>query len=447
MYNEVLPGFYLCRIGVGIAHYTVGKELYDKYHTMANGQSSSNIVTANKTCLPITHLLNGNVYNNPFVNIKLLNWEDVPLNYQQDACASNEAIRRKYHESIYGAQNNEMSQLKDKLFSLVDSTTGQLKHLVPTGTRSVSGGLWAHELVEKKLSSSSSEGQAKVAWGRPPSTSNFPIDDRSGSMQGYPLTQVGQEEFNKVNNNTNNSSMNFNNIPGLALNYGKLEAGRLAVSLGGEIAFKSKDGGYITIQTEGTEKTRVEVGDLKFDIDFYKLPTQDPEEGDIILLDNEFLIVGKKTNGETKFINPLTGATTNKLKRDNVLGMFFYTKIVSLFDMAGGKGVGLGGLDPMTLMLLSQGTGNSINGQNKGMDLGQMLLFSQLGGAKGGEMSSMLPLLMMSGGGGDMSSMLPLLLMNKNGGGLNLFGKKKIAPKVVAPKKRTPAKKTSVAKG
>lgn len=437
MYNEVLPGFYLCRLNAGIAHYVVGKELYDKYHTMFNGQSSYSISTATKTCLPITHLLSGNVYNNPFPNIKLLNWEDLPLNYQQDACAANEAVRRKYHESIYGAQNNEMSQLKDKLFSLVDSTTGKLRILAttnePMGAPTTTGARPLYPL--KEVLQLDKDGYTDFER-------SF---DAKKAVYGAIVPSTSQLIDN---NNTNNSSMNFNNIPGLTLNFGKLETGRLAVSLGGEVAFKGKDGGYVTIQNDGVEKTRVEVGDLKFDIDFYKLPTQELEVGDIILLDNEFRVITENKNGNTKFINPLTGAVSNALKRDNVLGMYFYTKIVSLFDMAGGKGIGLGGLDPMTLMLLSGGLGGNTNtGQGKGMDLGQMLLFSQLGGAKGGDMSSMLPLLMMSGGGGDMGSMLPLLLMNKNGGGLgNLFGKKKIAPKVVAPRKRTPAKKTSIAK-
>lgn len=448
MYNEVLPGSYLCKLAKGVAYYTINKELYDKYHTEYNCQSSSKVYNAGRTMLPITHLLSGNVFNNYFAQIVLLNWEDMPLNYQQDACAANEAIRRKYHESIYGALNKDMSQdLKDKLFSLVDDTTGQLKHLVPKGTISIAHGLVAHELVEKKLHST---GHVAMEWplGNP---CTLVVPSVADTISQYRPEAIKQS----INNNTNNSSMNlFNNMPGLNMDFGRLPAGKLAISMNGDVAF-NKNGNYVTIQTDGTEKTRLEVGDFKLDVDFYKVPVQQEGlvEGDIILLDGDFLIVGKKANGETKFINPLTGATTNKLQRNNILGMYFYTKIVSLFDMVGGeaKGVGLGGLDPMTLMLLTQGTGNNIGGSTSGgMDLGMMLVMSQLGGAKGGDMSSMLPLMML-GGGKDMNSMLPFLLMNKGGGGLgNLFGaKKKIAPKPIArtaPRKKAPAKKT-VAKG
>lgn len=439
MYNEVLPGFYLCKLQQGVAHYLIEKEVYDVYHTKFNAQSAQQQAIAYHAQVCIQHLLGSQKYNSEFHKIRLLNWEELPKSYQLDAIATNEAIRRKYHESIYGAQNNEMSQLKDKLFSLVDDTTGRLRYLASTGTTLASRGVVSYPLKDVSFD----KGQDEVAWGTS-STSHITQD----------LAKAGVKVVdNQLTNNTNNSSMNlFNNMPGLNMDFGKLPAGKLAISMNGDVAF-NKNGSYVTIQTDGTEKTRLEVGDFKLDVDFYKVPVQQDGlvEGDIILLDGDFLIVGKKANGETKFINPITGATTNKLQRNNIIGMYFYTKIVSLFDMVGGetKGIGLGGLDPMTLMLLTQGTGNSIGGStNGGMDLGMMLVMSQLGGAKGGDMSSMLPLMMLSGKGGDMNSMLPLLLMSKGGGGLgNLFGgKKKIAPKAVVTKKKAPAKKT-VAKG
>lgn len=238
-----------------------------------------------------------------------------------------------------------------------------------------------------------------------------------------------------VKEQSNKMSDLFSSIPGMNLSFGKLPKGQLALSMNGELAFSDKNGNYVTIQQEGSEKTRVDVGSLKFDVDFYQVPTQDIEEGDIIKLDGELLIVGKKTNGDTAFINPLTGAKTNKLQRSNVLGVYFYTKIVSMIDMLGGTGLGLKGLDPMTLMLLS-GQGGLGNGTG---DLSQLLVLSQL--SKGGsDTSSLLPLLMMSGGnglGGENGGIGQLLMLQalsgKSGG---LFNKKKAAPKVATPKKK-----------
>ena len=228
--------------------------------------------------------------------------------------------------------------------------------------------------------------------------------------------------------------------------------------MNGELAFKDKQGNYVTIQTEGTEKTRVDVGSLKFDVDFYKVPTQDLEEGDVILLDGELLITGKKVNGDYKFINPVTGATTNKLQRSNILGMYFYTKIISLFSMVGGEanGLGINGIDPLMLMLMS-GQGGQVGVGAGGNDIGQLLVLSQLSKARGnGDLSSMLPLLMMSGNGGSLNGggIGQLLLMQamSGGNGLNLFGgaKKKAAAKPAAKNttaKKTPAKRSTKAAG
>lgn len=292
----------------------------------------------------------------------------------------------------------------------------------------------------------------------PPLTKQY-VDEEKWKMTpkyDMPLIKLDAKEHSfqfATPSSTNNNSMDLlSNIPGMNLSFGKLQTGLIALSLSGELAFKDKNGSYVTIQNEGGEKTRVDVGSLKFDIDFYKVPTQELEEGDVVLLDGDLLIAGKKTNGETKFINPLTGATTNKLQRSNILGVYFYTKVVSLFDMAGGQasGVGLGGLDPMMLMLMSQG-GNSIGGSD---NLGQLLVMSQLGGS-GADTSKLLPLLLMSGGGGNslngsggIGQLLMLQALSGKGGG-SLFGKKAAAKPVtkVVAKKAVPAKKKVAVKG
>lgn len=451
MYTEAIPGLYLCKLDKGVAYYLVHKELYDKYHTQYNGQSSSRICDAAKTMLPLIHLLSGMVFNNYFGSIQLVNWQDLPKNYQLDAIACNEGIRKKYYEEFYGTKPNQVQDLKGKLFGVVDATTKQLRTLRVT------------DKVIDRLSMLVVNEGANVTLKGP--SLGFQSSGHYAGAGGthLPLThelRVSTDLANSINNIPNHAEIAcdgnktdtmdlLSNIPGMSLNFGKLQPGLIALSYNGELAFSDKKGGFVTIQHEGTEKTRVDVGSMKLEVDFYKVPVQEIEEGDIILLDNELLIAGKKANGETKFINPVTGATTNKLQRTNILGMYFYTKVVSLLDMAGGgKGLGLSGLNPMTLMLLTQG-----NSTGTGGDLGKLLLFSQMGQ---GDTNSMLPLLMMSGGlgstsgGGGIEQLLMMQALSGNKGGLgNLFGgKKKAAPivaKKTAPRKRTAAKKTTVA--
>lgn len=443
MYNEIIPGFYLCKYEQGVAYYLVSKKAYDAWHIAFNGQSATNINGASTVVATINHILHGNSYIAGLTKIKLANWEDMPLSYQQDAIASNEEIRKRYHEGIYGTKPTEVQDLKGKLFVLVDKATNTFRTLKATGANHTSTRVGTVPVLEV----------AEYIHSEP---MNWPRDVEVSKNQqkvGSNVSAQGTwQEENKIDKVQTSNMDLLSNIPGMSLDFGKLAKGLIALSFSGDIAFSDKKGGYVTIQHEGTEKTRVDVGSLKFDVDFYKVPTQELEEGDVILLDNEFLIAGKKTNGDTAFINPLTGAKTNKLQRSNILGMYFYTKIVSLFDMVGGeaKGLGLGGLNPMTLMLLSGNGG----GLGEGNDIGKLLLFSQLGQG-GGDMQSMLPLLLMSGnsglGGDSMNSMLPLLMMGNKGGLGNLFGgKKKVAPKAVA-KKKAPVKKTNnktaVAKG
>lgn len=461
MYNEVIPGMYLCKMTDGVAYYLVYKRVYDA----VNGE----VVNGNQYFhkIEVTHLLSGNKYHFHLYKINLLNWEQLPLNYQQDACACNEDIRRKYYEVLYPAQNKRMSEhLKKALFTAIDKATGELKFFnikkdVPTAIGPV------YELQGASTSQATRDAVKAAVWR---STQKSHADDETDFERAFTPEVIGrmitpQDEDNEQNpmwyadkqdsntQHTNNSSMNLGSIPGLNLNFGLLEKGRIAISINGDLAFKDKSGQYVTIEEEGTQKTRVEVGDLKFDIDFYKVPTQELELGDVILLDNELLVVNEKKNGDIQFINPLTGAKTTKLQRSNILGMYFYTKVISLFDMAGGgKGLGLSGLDPMTLMLLSQGgNGGTTNGltAGNGGDLSQMLVLSQL--TKGG--SDLNPMMLMAlsgsgsglGGGNMMQTMLMMQALGGKGGGL--FGKKKVAAKPVvtrsSTKKKAPAKKVA----
>jgi len=472
--NEVLPGLYLCKLEQGVAYYFVGKDDFDRTHTEANCQNSNRVTIAYYREMRILHLLSGKEYPAQFHKIRIVEWDQLPRSYQLDAIASNLLIREKYYESIYGHKPEEVNNntLKDKLFAVIGEATGALTLLKSTNrihfvieadkgavipvlepVKSIGGNIPSYATIGGKTYSpggfiscdntkealSISPSEAQLMWGNPSERTKQTISNQPVEAQ------------------QNNTMDLLSNIPGMNLNFGKLEPGRIAISMNGELAFKDKQGNYVTIQTEGTEKTRVDVGSLKFDVDFYKVPTQDLEEGDVILLDGELLITGKKVNGDYKFINPVTGATTNKLQRSNILGMYFYTKIISLFSMVGGEanGLGINGIDPLMLMLMS-GQGGQVGVGAGGNDIGQLLVLSQLSKAKGnGDLSSMLPLLMMSGNGGSLNGggIGQLLLMQamSGGNGLNLFGgaKKKAAARPAAKnttaKKSAPKRKTQAA--
>lgn len=457
MFKEVVPGYYLCKYTNGKAYYLVTKGVYDMVQGWLSIPEKRNRAYWEK--LSLDHLLSMTRYDVEFNKVQLVTWEELPLNYQLDAIALNENIRKVYGKDFSHVQQGTMNDLRNKIFRVVDSTTNLLRDFKWEGAVAADNGHMLKEVHSEPFSypfqfvpHSSTNPCGEIPLGPPVLERSF-IASYNGDN---PLnTPSGSPEIEWQSNNkqssavkTNQMSDLFNNIPGMNLTFGKIQKGLIAISMSGELAFKDKSGNYVTIQKEGTEKTRVDVGSLKFDVDFYQVPTQELEEGDVVLLDGEFLIAGVKKNGDRSFINPITGATTNKLQRTNILNVYFYTKVVSLFDMAGGspKGLELGGLDPMMLMLMSG------QGSTGGQDIGQLLVLSQLSQAKGGDTNSMLPLLMMSGGLGGASNgenggigQLLMLQALSGKGGSGLFGKK-AAAKVAAPRKRTPAKKAAIKK-
>lgn len=247
----------------------------------------------------------------------------------------------------------------------------------------------------------------------------------------FTTKKIEEGQTNQAQNN--NLMSNLMNVPGLNMDFGKLTTGRIALSLNGELAFADNKGGWVIISEGENGKERVDVGSLKFDVDFFKVPTKELNVGDIVLLDGEILKVTENSKGDTKFVNPVTGSTTNKLPRNNIFGVYLYTKIVSLFDLGGKSGLGLNGLNPMTLMLLSGD--KELSGSS---DLSTMLLMSQLGG-EGGEIDPMMLMMMSQNGSttGSSNDMMKFMMLSglsgKTGG---LFGKKtpvKAAAKAAKP--------------
>lgn len=436
--KEVIPGYYLCKIGNGVAYYLVDKGLYDT-EEIATERGDVSLRLMN-----LIHLLTQQVYGTQFYRIQLVNWENIPKTYQIDAIALNPSIRKERGGEFQHVHPYDMVDLRTKLFSAVDSATGKLKTYKWKGEVSGGGNYLLHEDAPNPRTFTDNSG------------SMLPKHlEASMPISGLPYSQT----------NTNPSQMNLlNNIPGLDLSYSKLEKGKLALTMDGQVAYKDKNGSYSYIRHDGADKTKVEVGNLKFDVDFYVMPSQEVVPGDIVLQDGDILLVDTKKGGDVGFVNPITGGRSTKLKRDNIIGMYFYKKIVSIFNMMGdGKanGIGLSGMNPMTLALMS-----GQMGAGGGTDMTQFMLMSQL--TQGGnEMNPMLMMMLMNNQGGDQPNgaqnggfdMMQFMVMSQAfGGGKGignalggLFGGKPAAkPKKAPVAKKAVAKKAApkkVAKG
>jgi hypothetical protein len=353
-----------------------------------------------------------------------------------------------------------MSDLQRQLNSVLDGMIGDITKAVraeSANSRAVNIGTQYHQEA-KVINNYRTYAPPVRAYVPPVDAYAFPrksIGVEPVITSTYERQVIKQEPKQKTN------SM-FDNIPGLNLASGKLSGNRVALTISGDLAFRTGDGSYVTLSKDADgNKTQVNVGDLKFDVDFYKLPTQVLEVGDLIELDGQLLFVEEKNNGGLKFVNPITGNKSSKLAQSNILGLFFYTKVVSIFNMgqqAGGQGVqgfGLNGLNPLTLMMLSgkDGLGSGDSSSN----LMEMMVMSQLVGApQGGAQQAINPMMLMAlSKGGSKDSLLPLLMMQGQlgGAGTGLFAP--IASPVaaaptkaarVAPKKVASAKKAAPAK-
>lgn len=179
------------------------------------------------------------------------------------------------------------------------------------------------------------------------------------------------ESDNIKQNKTNN--MNLSNLmPNLK--FGKLEGTSLAWSMAG-IAVK-RDNNYVVY--DKATKTLIEVGDMKMDVDFYQIPVQALVEGDFTIIDGQYLIVDRvNADGSISCIHPGSGSKTTKVARTNLFNMYFYTKIVSMFDFMGGIAGGnttntpFGNINPMMFMMMGDKTSGSSN-------MMEMMMMSQM---------------------------------------------------------------------
>ena len=205
------------------------------------------------------------------------------------------------------------------------------------------------------------------------------MTDNQQKVLNYILDETLKlKENNEMNNNMSNNSM-FDSFKGM---FGKVDNGMCRLSMNGHIAVKTSNGYKSYNMKEGR---LVNCANFVFpmgDEMFFIIPTNKVEAGDIIIVAGLPKCVLKKDAGTITVINYEDSTVETILPERHIFmgEAYFYGKIVSMFgnDILEGKG-DKGMKKIMTYMMMSE---------------------MMKGGTGKGDMSSMLPFMLMSGNGG-----------------------------------------------
>ena len=166
--------------------------------------------------------------------------------------------------------------------------------------------------------------------------------------------------------------------------FGKIASGMCRLSMNGGIAVKTSSG-YKTYNVKTGMLTNC--SNFVFDIGeefFFVIPTNKVVKGDIIIVSGKPKCVVDVEANKIIVINYEDSTVETIIPERHVFmgNTYFYGKIVSMFGDSFGK---------------------DKKGTNKVMKY--MMISEMMKGSSGGNMSSMLPFMMMSGMGGDLSNM------------------------------------------
>lgn len=192
--------------------------------------------------------------------------------------------------------------------------------------------------------------------------------------------------------------------------FGKVE-GQFALSLFGGIAIRKNGlgGSWVTYDAKNGITDVQDNVITKFDVPAFKLPVAAGElkVGDIVVNNGAYQYVTEVNDGYVKTINPSTASYGSVIPvRNPLLGKAFYTSVKVIdFTNAGGAAQA-GGFNPMLLMALSGDKGG-----DKSSLLPLLLASGGLGGTAGGAIDPML--LMMLGDNTD--DLLPFILLQQGG--------------------------------
>lgn len=261
-------------------------------------------------------------------------------------------------------------------------------------------------------------------------------------------------------------------------NFGPLETTGLALSPFG-LAIRGRNNQYTTYNSETGELTDIQELVIDFPQNpFFTIPVTELEEGDLVQITEpnangklryRFAYVIGVKKGSYTFLDPISGSEFKRKEMGNLLGINFFTKVISLIDFGGEPDGTLGGMDPLMLMAMSSaGSSNGMDPMmlmlmNKGQEglgaLDPMMLMMVMGGKNGSKIDPMM--LMMMGGKNGMDKMDPMLMLMLLGGGENeslsqmlmlktVLGDEKggnpfaaaLSPKTKASKAKKPVKKS-----
>ena len=204
--------------------------------------------------------------------------------------------------------------------------------------------------------------------------------------KGYCASNSVVSKSQSSNNRGNSSTQNKNQSNMLGnIEMGPANGSEFKLTIAGGVAIRTSKGKYVSYSTEEDEITDVTGFTVDFDGAFYKMPTVEVEEGDLICHEGRYGYVSEVKKKKLTFLDVETGEVKTVKPVNSPFGLKFYTKVVSIFDMGGTSGnSGLfGDINPMMLMMM--GGNNSGGGASPfGGDMMQMMLMSQMFGGGSG---------------------------------------------------------------
>lgn len=174
-------------------------------------------------------------------------------------------------------------------------------------------------------------------------------------------------------------NMNVNKMFG-NIEFGKINTNAIKYSING-MAFRSTEGNYLTYNIDKMEATNV--GDMVFDFDcVFAMPVaaKDIQVGDVIKHQGKFMIVkGDYEDGTIAAIDPVASTETSLIPVKNIFGFNYVTKIVNMFaGMAPNGDNPFGDMSKILPMMMLAGEENDMfttlammnmfNGNTEGMD-------------------------------------------------------------------------------
>ncbi len=199
----------------------------------------------------------------------------------------------------------------------------------------------------------------------------------------------------------------------LNLEFGANSDPNLVLTLDGKIAVKRGEDTFAAYAEGDLMET---LGELTIEAKglIFNMPATKEQlaEGDLIKDGNRYLFVKEVTAEGIKTVAPSSASNQSLVNVKNVLGINFYTKVVSFANLGGVGDTGMGGFNPMMLLAL-KGEGGLGEGDDM---LKTMMLMGAMGGQgfPGGANlmgNPMMMMLMLGGKGGD-NDMLKMMALS-----------------------------------